>query len=71
MTMLRVRGLGKIFDVIDDCPKDMAASIFGTVDPDGVIGLDHDLSVVLTLRCIDPIDREGPSEDLDRLSYHV
>ena len=39
MTMLRVRGLGKIFDAIDDCPKDMAVSIFGTVDPDGVIGL--------------------------------
>ena len=39
MTMIRVRGLGKIFDAIDDCPKDMAVSIFGTVDPDGVIGL--------------------------------
>ena len=39
MTMLRVRGLGKIFDAIDDCPKGMAVSIFGTVDPDGVIGL--------------------------------
>ena len=39
MTMVRVRGLGKIFDAIDDCPKDMAVSIFGTVDPDGVIGL--------------------------------
>ena len=37
--MLRVRGLGKIFDTIDDCPEDMAISIFGTVDPDGVIGL--------------------------------
>ena len=39
MTMLRVRGLGNIFDAIDDCPKDMAVSIFATVDPDGVIGL--------------------------------
>ena len=39
MTMLRVRGLGKIFDAINDCPKGMAVSIFATVDPDGVIGL--------------------------------
>lgn len=39
MTMLRVRGLGKIFDAIDDCPKDMAVSIFATIEPDGVIGL--------------------------------
>ena len=39
MTMLRVRGLGKIFDVVNDCPKGMAISIFATVDPDGVIGL--------------------------------
>ena len=39
MTMLRVRGLGRIFDAIDDCPKGMAVSIFATVDPDGVIGL--------------------------------
>lgn len=39
MTMLKVRGLGKIFDAVDDCPKDMAVSIFATVDPDGVIGL--------------------------------
>ena len=39
MTMLRVRGSGKIFDAIDDCPKGMAVSIFATIDPDGVIGL--------------------------------
>ena len=39
MTMLRVRGLGKIFDTVNDCPKGMAVSIFATVDPDGVIGL--------------------------------
>ena len=39
MTMLRVRGLGNIFDAIDDCPKDMAVSIFATIEPDGVIGL--------------------------------
>ena len=39
MTMVRVRGLGKIFDAVDDCPKDMAVSIFGTADPDGVIRL--------------------------------
>ena len=39
MTMLRVRGLGKIFDAVNDCPKGMAVSIFATVDPDGVIGL--------------------------------
>lgn len=39
MTMLRVRGLGKIFDAINDCPKGNAVSIFATVDPDGVIGL--------------------------------
>lgn len=39
MTMLRVRGLGRIFDAVDDCPKDMAVSIFATIDPDGVIGL--------------------------------
>ena len=39
MTMLRVRGLGRIFDAIDDCPKDMAVSIFATIEPDGVIGL--------------------------------
>ena len=39
MTMLRVRGLGRIFDAVDDCPKDMAVSIFATIEPDGVIGL--------------------------------
>ena len=39
MTMLRVRGLGKIFDAVNDCPKGIAVSIFATVDPDGVIGL--------------------------------
>ena len=39
MTMLRVRGLGKIIDAVNDCPKGMAVSIFATVDPDGVIGL--------------------------------
>ena len=39
MTMLRVRGLGRIFDTVDDCPKDMAVSIFATIEPDGVIGL--------------------------------
>ena len=39
MTMLRVRGLGRIFDALDDCPKDMAVSIFATIEPDGVIGL--------------------------------
>ena len=37
--MLRVRGLGRIFDAVDDCPKDMAVSIFATIEPDGVIGL--------------------------------
>ena len=39
MTMLRVRGLGRIFDAVDECPKDMALSIFATIEPDGVIGL--------------------------------
>lgn len=39
MTMLRVRGLGKIFDAVDDCPKDMAVSIFASIDPDGIISL--------------------------------
>ena len=39
MSKIRVRGLGNIFDAIDDCPKGMAVSIFATVDPDGVIGL--------------------------------
>ena len=39
MTMLKVRGLGRIFDAVDDCPKDMAVSIFATIEPDGVIGL--------------------------------
>ena len=39
MTMLRVRGVGKIIDTVNDCPKGMAVSIFATVDPDGVIGL--------------------------------
>lgn len=39
MTMLRARGLGRIYDALDDCPKDMAVSIFATVEPDGVIGL--------------------------------
>ena len=43
MTMLRVRGLGKIFDTVNDCPKGMAVSIFATVDPDGVIGLRADI----------------------------
>ena len=37
--MLRVRGLGRIFDAVDDCPKDMAVSIFATIEPDGVVGL--------------------------------
>ena len=37
--MLRVRGLGRIFDAVDECPKDMALSIFATIEPDGVIGL--------------------------------
>ena len=39
MTMIRVRGLGRIFDAVDECPKDMALSIFATIEPDGVIGL--------------------------------
>lgn len=39
MTMLRVRGLGRIFDAVDECPKDMALSIFATIEPDSVIGL--------------------------------
>ena len=37
--MLRVRGLGRIFGAVDNCPKDMAVSIFATIEPDGVIGL--------------------------------